>query len=168
MKENQHVEWKETWRDEYLRWVCAFANAEGGVLEIGRNNRGVVVGVPNAARLLEEIPNKVRDILGIRVAVRNLSLAASPSSAPTGSLPGGAGRSAGRSARRNAGRRWVAAPVEIPEKFTVRLAMHPAMGLARPAPAIGKSAGAVRRTNAGTVSINRVAHPRLASNRAPW
>ena len=103
MKENQHVEWKETWRDEYLRWVCAFANAEGGVLEIGRNNRGVAVGVPNAARLLEEIeiPNKVRDILGIRVAVRNLSLAASPSSAPTGSLPGGAGRSAGR----NAGRR---------------------------------------------------------------
>ena len=69
MKENQHVEWKETWRDEYLRWVCAFATAEGGVLEIGRNNRGAVVGVPNAARLLEEIPNKVRDILGILVAV---------------------------------------------------------------------------------------------------
>ena len=41
MRENQHVEWKETWRDEHLRWVCAFANAEGGVLEIGRNNRGV-------------------------------------------------------------------------------------------------------------------------------
>ena len=50
MKENQHVEWKETWRDEYLRWVCAFANADGGVLEIGRNNRGVAVGVPNAAQ----------------------------------------------------------------------------------------------------------------------
>lgn len=69
MKENQHVEWKETWRDEHLRWVCAFANAEGGVLEIGRNNRGVAVGVPNASRLLEEIPNMVRDILGILVAV---------------------------------------------------------------------------------------------------
>lgn len=69
MREHQHVEWKETWRDEHLRWICAFANAEGGVLEIGRNNRGVVVGVPNAARLLEEIPNKVRDILGILVAV---------------------------------------------------------------------------------------------------
>ena len=69
MKENQRIEWKEAWRDEFLRWICGFANAEGGVLHIGRNDKGVVVGVPNAARLLEEIPNKVRDILGIIVEV---------------------------------------------------------------------------------------------------
>jgi len=69
MKENQQIEWKETWRDEFLRWICGFANAEGGVLHIGRNDKGVVIGVPNAARLLEEIPNKVRDILGITVEV---------------------------------------------------------------------------------------------------
>ena len=69
MKENQNIEWKETWRDEFLRWICGFANAEGGVLHIGRNDKGVVVGVPDAARLLEDIPNKVRDILGILVAV---------------------------------------------------------------------------------------------------
>ncbi len=69
MKENQQIEWKESWRDEYLRWICGFANAEGGVLHIGRNDRGVVVGVPDAARLMEEIPNKVRDILGIIVGV---------------------------------------------------------------------------------------------------
>ncbi len=68
-KENQNTEWKESWRDEYLKWICAFANAEGGVLDIGRNDKGVVIGVPNAARLLEEIPNKVRDILGILVEV---------------------------------------------------------------------------------------------------
>ena len=30
MKENQNTEWKESWRDDYLRWVCGFANAEGG------------------------------------------------------------------------------------------------------------------------------------------
>lgn len=69
MKEHQRAEWKESWRDEFLRWICGFANAEGGVLHIGRNNKGVVIGVPNAARLLEEIPNKVRDILGIVVGV---------------------------------------------------------------------------------------------------
>jgi ATP-dependent DNA helicase RecG len=71
MKEAQGVEWKESWRDEYLRWISGFANAEGGVLHIGRNSRGVVVGIPNATRLLDEIPNKVRDILGI-VAEVNL------------------------------------------------------------------------------------------------
>ena len=69
MKENQQIEWKETWRDEFLKWICGFANAEGGALHIGRNDRGAVVGVPNAARLLEEIPNKVRDLLGILVEV---------------------------------------------------------------------------------------------------
>ena len=34
MKESQHTEWKQNWRDEYLRWICGFANAEGGVLVI--------------------------------------------------------------------------------------------------------------------------------------
>ncbi|MDX9733217.1 MAG: ATP-binding protein [Thermoanaerobaculia bacterium] len=69
MKESQHTEWKESWRDEYMRWVCGFANAEGGVLAIGRNDQGRVVGVPDAKRLLVELPNKVRDLLGIVVAV---------------------------------------------------------------------------------------------------
>lgn len=69
MKENQHIEWKESWRDEYLKWICGFANAEGGVLVIGRNDKGVAVGVDNAKKLLEDIPNKVRDTLGIMVDV---------------------------------------------------------------------------------------------------
>jgi ATP-dependent DNA helicase RecG len=72
MKEQQNLEWKESWRDEYLRWICGFANAEGGTLVIGRNDQGQAVGVANAARLLEEIPNKVRDVLGIMVAVNLL------------------------------------------------------------------------------------------------
>ena len=69
MKEHQHIEWKESWRDEYLRWICGFANAEGGRLVIGRNDKGVAVGVNNAKKLLEDIPNKVRDLLGIMVEV---------------------------------------------------------------------------------------------------
>ncbi len=69
MTETQHIEFKATWRDEYLKWVCGFANAEGGVLCIGRDDTGNVVGLADAERLLEEIPNKVRDILGIIVDV---------------------------------------------------------------------------------------------------
>jgi ATP-dependent DNA helicase RecG len=64
------VEWKASWQEEHLRWVCAFANAEGGVLVIGRDDRGDMVGVDNAEQLLEEIPNRVRDLLGIVVTVR--------------------------------------------------------------------------------------------------
>jgi ATP-dependent DNA helicase RecG len=68
-REQQNLEWKESWRDEYLRWICGFANAEGGTLVIGRNDQGQVVGLSNATKLLEDIPNKVRDVLGIMVAV---------------------------------------------------------------------------------------------------
>ncbi|MBF0245546.1 MAG: putative DNA binding domain-containing protein, partial [Planctomycetes bacterium] len=73
MKESQITELKESWRDEHLKWICGFANAEGGVLIIGRNDSGSVVGVSDSARLMEELPNKIRDVLGILVAVNLLT-----------------------------------------------------------------------------------------------
>lgn len=69
MTEHQHTEWKESWRDEYLKWIAGFANAQGGVLVLGKNDAGKVVGVADAKRLLVDLPNKVRDVLGIVVAV---------------------------------------------------------------------------------------------------
>ena len=65
MPEGQNLEWKESWRDEYLKWICGCANAQGGVLEIGKNDRGEVVGVKNPLGLLEDIPNKTLSLLGI-------------------------------------------------------------------------------------------------------
>ena len=67
--ESQNIEWKRSWRDEHLKWICGFANAQGGVLEIGKDDRGEVVGVKEVLRLLEEIPNKVQSLLGIVVDV---------------------------------------------------------------------------------------------------
>jgi ATP-dependent DNA helicase RecG len=72
MMENQNTEWKESWRDEYLKWLCGFANAEGGVLVIGRNDQGQPIGVPDAKKLLVDLPNKIRDVLGIVPTVRLL------------------------------------------------------------------------------------------------
>jgi ATP-dependent DNA helicase RecG len=63
--ENQNTEWKESWRDEYLKWICAFANAQGGILEIGKDDEGCVVGVANAKKLLVDLPNKIRQATGI-------------------------------------------------------------------------------------------------------
>ena len=65
MPENQNVEWKETWKDEYLKWVCGFANARGGKIFIGKNDNGVTIGLSNSDRLLEDIPNKIQTHLGI-------------------------------------------------------------------------------------------------------
>ncbi len=35
MAESQNIEYKESWRDEYLKWVCGFANAQGGTIYVG-------------------------------------------------------------------------------------------------------------------------------------
>lgn len=42
MPEQQNIEWKESWRDEYLKWICGFANAQGGKIYIGCNDDGHV------------------------------------------------------------------------------------------------------------------------------
>lgn len=65
MSETQNIEYKSSWRDEYLKWICGFANANGGTIFIGKDDAGKVVGISDSKRLMEEIPNKVKDTLGI-------------------------------------------------------------------------------------------------------
>lgn len=65
MQEKQNIEWKESWRDEYLKWICGFANAQGGKIYIGKNDKGKVVGIDNAKRLMDDLPNKIVTNLGI-------------------------------------------------------------------------------------------------------
>jgi ATP-dependent DNA helicase RecG len=65
MAESQNVEWKEAWRDEYLKWICGFANAQGGKIYIGKKDDGTVIGVSDAKKLMEDIPNKIQNKLGI-------------------------------------------------------------------------------------------------------
>lgn len=73
MAENQNVEWKETWRDEYLKWICGFANAQGGKIYVGTKDDGSVIGVTDSKKLLEEIPNKIQTTMGIIADVNLLS-----------------------------------------------------------------------------------------------
>jgi len=69
MSEDQNIEYKESWRDEYLKWICGFANAQGGKIYLGKDDNGKVTGLKDAKKLMEDIPNKVKDILGILVDV---------------------------------------------------------------------------------------------------
>lgn len=69
MPEKQTIEWKESWNDKYLQWICGFANAQGGKLYIGCDDNGNVIGLKDSKKLLEDIPNKIRDAMGIIVDV---------------------------------------------------------------------------------------------------
>jgi len=70
--ENQKTEWKRSWRDEFMKEICGLANAQGGTLEIGRDDTGIVSGVADAKKLLEELPNTIRHTLGIVPSVELL------------------------------------------------------------------------------------------------
>ena len=65
MSESQNIEWKESWRDEHLKGICAFANTKGGIFVIGKKDDGEIVGVKNAKKLMEDLPNKISNLLSI-------------------------------------------------------------------------------------------------------
>jgi ATP-dependent DNA helicase RecG len=65
MPEHQEIEWKESWRDDYLKWLCGYANAHGGTLFIGKDDDGNVVGIRGSKKLLEDLPNKITNAMGI-------------------------------------------------------------------------------------------------------
>jgi len=69
MAEKQNIEYKQSWHNDYLKWVCGFANAQGGRIFIGKDDNGNTVHLANYQQLMDEIPNKVRNLMGIMVEV---------------------------------------------------------------------------------------------------
>lgn len=88
--ESQHIEYKLLWKDDFLKNVCAFANAEGGTLYIGVNDKGEIKGIENTIKLVETLPNIINQKLGIipSVYIENIEekqvvkIIVSPSSVP--------------------------------------------------------------------------------------
>lgn len=72
MPETQNIEYKSSWHNDYLKWICGFANAQGGKIYIGMNDAATVVGVENQKTLMEEIPNKIKNNMGITAEVNLL------------------------------------------------------------------------------------------------
>jgi ATP-dependent DNA helicase RecG len=68
--ENQHTEYKEIWRDEYMKTLAAFANSDGGTMFIGKDDNGNIKGIENSRELLEYLPNKIVQKLNIHPLVK--------------------------------------------------------------------------------------------------
>lgn len=68
-KECQNVEYKRSWQDEYLKWICGFANAQGAVMYLGVDDDLEVYGLRNTKKLMEDIPNKIVNSMGLVVDV---------------------------------------------------------------------------------------------------
>jgi len=72
MPEKQNIEYKQSWHDDYLKWVCGFANAQGGKIYIGKEDNGNVIHLADYKKLMDDIPNKIRNLMGITAVVNLL------------------------------------------------------------------------------------------------
>ena len=69
MTESQTIEFKQIWKDEYLKTICAFANTYGGNLFIGLDDDSKVIGIKDTKNILETLPNKINNKLGLIVNI---------------------------------------------------------------------------------------------------
>lgn len=69
MPEDHNIEYKQSWHDDWLKTICGFANAKGGSLYVGKDNIGNILGLANSTRLMEDIPNKIKNHLGIIIEI---------------------------------------------------------------------------------------------------
>jgi ATP-dependent DNA helicase RecG len=68
-EESHNTEYKQKWNDDCLKAISAMANTNGGILYIGLDDRGNPVELRNTKKLLEDIPNTVRNKLNILPSV---------------------------------------------------------------------------------------------------
>ena len=70
MPEGQTEEYKASWHEDHIKIICGFANAAGGSLYLGVDDKGKVIGLNDYQKLLANLPNKVRQVLDITVSVQ--------------------------------------------------------------------------------------------------
>lgn len=54
MSETPNIESKSSRRDEYLKWVCGFAIANGGTIFLGKDDADNIIGISDSKRLTEK------------------------------------------------------------------------------------------------------------------
>ncbi len=64
-EETHNIEYKQQWSNDCLKVISAMANSNGGMLFIGLDDQGNPVELKNTKKLLEDIPNTIRNRLNI-------------------------------------------------------------------------------------------------------
>ncbi len=65
--ESEAVEFKESFNDEALEVIGAFANATGGLLAIGIQDSGKIVGLQIGKKTIEDLANRIQEATDPRI-----------------------------------------------------------------------------------------------------
>jgi ATP-dependent DNA helicase RecG len=147
MTENQRIEWKKSWPGEYLKWVCVFANAQGG-LESGRGIQRVfeacrAAGTPQP--LVQVEPGELWFEFPFAPAYLESIFSGKTTQETTQETP-----------VKTPVETRVETPVKTPERILEVLRANPRLTLAEVAGRIGKSMSAVERASAKLVREGRL------------
>jgi ATP-dependent DNA helicase RecG len=64
MPEQQNIEYKSAWHNDYLKWICGFANAQDRRIYIGKDDADKTVGVENYRKPMDEIDTVLAERYG--------------------------------------------------------------------------------------------------------
>lgn len=67
--ERQNVEWKREWKDDNLKEIAGFANASGGILQIGVDDDGTIIGVRDPKDVMKKISDTVAHRLALNPSI---------------------------------------------------------------------------------------------------
>ena len=67
--DTQNMKRKGSWRSEWLKIICGFANTDGGVLIIGIRDNGEVLGVDDPHHVMKLIMENIRNKLDVKTSV---------------------------------------------------------------------------------------------------
>ena len=70
MSESQNTEYRESWDDACLRWLCGFANARGGVMYIGLDDSMELPELTVPKILLKRLRQRSRTNSVLRLMLR--------------------------------------------------------------------------------------------------
>ncbi|MEQ9440950.1 MAG: ATP-binding protein [Cyclobacteriaceae bacterium] len=65
LQETHRLDFKQSWQDDHLKTLCAFSNTEGGTIQLGKNDEGQPVSLNDTKKLLESLPGKIIQKLGV-------------------------------------------------------------------------------------------------------
>lgn len=68
--EKQTVEWKREWKDEFLKEIAGFANADGGIILIGVDDNGKPIGVNDPKSTMKKISDTVANKLALYPSIQ--------------------------------------------------------------------------------------------------
>jgi ATP-dependent DNA helicase RecG len=72
--ETETLEFKESLNEAFYKTISAFGNTKGGILLLGVNNKGNIVGIESSTKFLEDLINRIVNKLSLYPEIETIDI----------------------------------------------------------------------------------------------